>query len=318
VLRVRVVSPSERTDELVAALLPVPGVVTLAVDRGTAVKPPGDVVVADVLRECANEVLERIEALGLDDGEITLVDIGADQSDLADDARDEYPGRGVDVVVWDEFEQHVRTDGEPSLAFFSFMAIAAVIATVGIVVDSAVLIVGAMVVGPEYGPLAALAVAIYKRRGRPAVDALATLLGGLLLAITVSALCTSVFEAADTGVISANERFFTKFVTQPNIYSVIVAFSAGLVGIMAIGLGRSGALTGVVVSVTTIPAAAAIGVDASEGAWHNAGRGALVLLINVVCLTLGGVTALVLQRFLWAHVARIPLQVRGRDLHHTD
>lgn len=312
------VSPVERTDELVAALLPVAGVVTLAVDRGTSLKPPGDVVVADVIRECANEVLEHIESLGLDTGEITLTDIGADRSALADDARDEYPGRGVDVVVWDEFEQRVRTDGEPSIAFFSFMAVAAVIATVGIVVDSAVLIVGAMVVGPEYGPLAALAVAIYKRRGRSAVDALSTVLGGLLLAVVVSTIATTVFEVTEADIVAVNERFFTKFVTEPNIYSAIVAFAAGLVGIMAIGLGRSGALTGVVVSATTIPAAAAIGVAASEGAWSSAGRGALVLLINVVCLTVGSVTALVLQRYLWAHVARIPVGLRGRDLRHVD
>lgn len=316
-LRVRVVTPSGRTDGLVAVLLPVPGVVSLAVDRATSLKPPGDVVVIDVVRECANEVLDTIEALGLDDGEITLSDITADRSELADDARDEYPGRGVDVVVWDEFEQRVRVDGEPSLAFFSFMAVAAVIATVGIVVDSSVLIVGAMVVGPEYGPLAALAVALYKRRGRPAVDALATLLGGLLLAIVVSAVTTTFFDAVDTEIVSVNQRFFTKFVTEPNIYSAIVAFAAGLVGIMAIGLGRSGALTGVVVSVTTIPAAAAIGVDASERAWDNAGSGALVLLINVVCLVVGSVTALVVHRYLWTHVARIPVGVRGRDHRHT-
>jgi uncharacterized hydrophobic protein (TIGR00271 family) len=318
VLRVRVITPSDRTDALVGELLPVAGVVSVAVDRGTSVKPPGDIVTADVVRECANEVLDRVRALGLDAGEVTMVDIAADRSDLADDARDVYPGRGVDVVVWDEFEQQVRTDGEPSIAFFSFMAVAAVIATVGIVVDSSVLIVGAMVVGPEYGPLAALAVALYKRRRRAALHALATLLGGLLLAIVVSTLATTVFEAAETGVVSANERFFTKFVTEPNVYSVIVAFAAGLVGIMAIGLGRSGALTGVVVSVTTIPAAAAIGVDASERAWSSAGRGALVLLINVVCLTVGSVTALVAQRYLWTHVAQLPVGLRGRDLRRTD
>ena len=50
-LRVRVVSPPDRTDVLVAELLPVPGVVSLAVDRGSSVKPPGDVVVIDVVRE---------------------------------------------------------------------------------------------------------------------------------------------------------------------------------------------------------------------------------------------------------------------------
>ena len=288
--------------------------VSLAVDRGTSVKPPGDVVVADVIRECANEVLDHIEATGTRRRRDHPVDICADRSDLADDARDEYPGRGVDVVVWDEFEQRVRVDGEPSIAFFSFMAVAAVIATVGIVVDSSVLIVGAMVVGPEYGPLAALAVAIYKRRRRPALDALATLLGGLLLAIVVSTARTTVFEATDTGIVSVNERFFTKFVTQPNIYSVIVAFAAGLVGIMAIGLGRSGALTGVVVSATTIPGR---GRDRSRRrrrglGQRGSGRARAPDQRDLPHRRAASPRSCT-HRYLWAHVARIPIGVRGRD-----
>ncbi len=65
---------------------------------------------------------------------------------------------------------------------------------------------------------------------------------------------------------------------------------------MAVGLGRSGALTGVVVSATTIPAAAAIGVNAADGTWDEAMRSALQLGINVVCLTAGSLAALVAYR----------------------
>ena len=81
------------------------------------------------------------------------------------------------------------------------------------------------------------------------------------------------FEALGANIIPPGSRFFTRFVTEPNAYSAVVAFAAGMVGVMAVGLGRSGALTGVVVSATTIPAAAAIGVNAAEADWDEALRG---------------------------------------------
>ena len=44
------------------------------------------------------------------------------------------------------------------------MILATLIAAVGIVTDSIILIIGAMIVGPEFGPLAGLCVALVQRR----------------------------------------------------------------------------------------------------------------------------------------------------------
>ena len=45
------------------------------------------------------------------------------------------------------------------------MVVATLIAAVGILTDQLILIIGAMVVGPEFGPLAGLCVAIVQKRG---------------------------------------------------------------------------------------------------------------------------------------------------------
>jgi hypothetical protein len=52
------------------------------------------------------------------------------------------------------------------------MVVAMLIASIGVLVDQPILIVGAMVVGPEFGPLVALCVGIVARRPRQTVDAL--------------------------------------------------------------------------------------------------------------------------------------------------
>jgi uncharacterized hydrophobic protein (TIGR00271 family) len=297
-LQLRVVSPPQCTEALVRLLVAEDGVVSVELLRGAAMKPTdGDIVVADVLRERANALVERIRLLDIEElGELSIIEIQATRSELAHQASLRSPGRASDVIVWTLLETRVHQDGVPSIAFFSFMAVAALIATIGIIVDSAVLIVGAMVVGPEYGPLAAFAVAIFQGKRRTAQEAILVLLAGLLVAVATATVAAVLFNALHTDIVAPGNRFFTRFVTHPNVYSAIVAFAAGLVGVMAVGLGRSGALTGVVVSATTIPAAAAIGVNASDGSWDEAMRSALQLGINVVCLTAGSLAALVAYR----------------------
>ena len=58
---------------------------------------------------------------------------------------------------------------------------------------------------------------------------------------------------------------FTEFISSPDEFSAIVAVLAGVAGILSLTSAKSGALVGVLISVTTIPAAANIGVAAALG-----------------------------------------------------
>jgi uncharacterized membrane protein len=78
--------------------------------------------------------------------------------------------------------------------------------------------------------------------------------------------------------------------------SGIIAFVAGIAGMLAFET-RASAAVGVAISVTTIPAAAFIGVALAAGRPDGALRGFGVLAVNVLALTAGGVLTLVAQRF---------------------
>ena len=65
-----------------------------------------------------------------------------------------------DAVVWEEVEARTSENIELTGNFLAFMVLACLIASVGIFLDSPILIVGAMIVGPEFGPLAGLCVAV--------------------------------------------------------------------------------------------------------------------------------------------------------------
>jgi hypothetical protein len=163
---------------------------------GAALEPDGDVILCDVAREEVSVVVEQLTALGLyRDGSIALEAVDASVSAGARAAMERAPGSPADAVLWEQVEQNVRESTDLSASYVLFMAIATMIAAVGILTDSAVLIVGAMVVGPEFGPLAALCLAIVRRRPRVARASVVALVLGFVVAIAAAWLLTVALRA---------------------------------------------------------------------------------------------------------------------------
>lgn len=305
-------SPSHLTDRVVGHLRDEHGATNITVHPGAALEPRGDLVVVDVTRERGNAVVEGLVSLDLDRiGSISVLTLEASTSVGARLAEEAATGHELDAILWESLEEDSRSDARGSITFGALMVLAALIACVGVVLDSPVLIIGAMIVGPEYGPLTALSVAIYRRRSY-ALSAAITLIWGLAAAAATAAVATAVFrvvgEVPDT--FEPSERFFTAFVTRPNVLSAVVALAAGVAGTIALAQGRQAALAGVLVSVTTIPAAAALGVDVVFGEWGDAEGAALQLGINVVAIVVASVLTLSIHDRAWRRIDRVAEAVR--------
>lgn len=296
-LQLRIISPDYLTDDVVAHLRNEPGAVNITVHIGSALDPSGDVVVVDLVRERGNAVMDHLIAMDLaQHGSISITTLDAISSTRAENAEAIAPGGDLDSVVWEELEERAWGDAHGSVTFAILMMIAAVIAGVGVLVDSPVLIIGAMIVGPEYGPLSAIAVGLF-RRERSVVSRAAITLGlGLGLAIVAAAAATGLFLlVGETSLESSPQsRFLTAFVTDPNFFSFVVAFVAGIAGTIALTRGRQETLAGVLVSVTTIPAAAAVGVDSVFGEWEDALGGLLQLGINLTSIVVASLLTLMI------------------------
>jgi uncharacterized hydrophobic protein (TIGR00271 family) len=311
VLHLRLIVPRRLTGVVIDRLMTTPGVTHVVRHSGSAVQPEGDVVTCDVAREAANSVIEWLQDQAVHrDGAITVHVLQTVVSDAAAVAEEAAPGHGADALVWEELEARTRTEAVLTASFLTLMAVAAIIAAVGILIDSPILIIGAMVVGPEYGPLAALCVAIVRRRGVPARAAGGTLVVGLLIAAGAALVATIVFRLTDLAPDSyvLGDRQLTAFISHPDGMAAVVAVLAGIVGMLALTEARSGALVGVLVSVTTIPAAANIGVATAYRQWDEVGGAALQLGVNVVALVVAGAATLAVQaRF----TTRLPPLSRG-------
>ncbi|MFI6043488.1 DUF389 domain-containing protein [Nocardia sp. NPDC051321] len=296
-LHLRMISPPDTTDKVLAVLAANPGVTHVTLARGVAVEPAGDLVQADVAREAANEVLAELTELGIcKTGGITLGPVETVLSDAGDRAVEAAPGDPTDAVVWDELLAQVHEESTLNSTFLAFLAIACLLAAIGVATDSPVTIVGAMVVGPEFGPLAAFAVGLVRRDFRLARRSAIALAVGFPVAMLVTLAATLVWE--QFGWITLNGVESVKnvdFIYEVGPFSLVVALLAGAAGMLSLVTAKSAALIGVFISVTTVPAAGFAVVAATLGQWHIAFMSAGQLAVNLAGIIAAGVIVLELR-----------------------
>jgi uncharacterized hydrophobic protein (TIGR00271 family) len=299
VLQIRVLPPADRSDAVLRLLADDPGVANLRRFPGAAVAPPGDVIEAEVAREAADGLLHRLRGLALPDGgSVTLTGVDTALGEPVERAQAAAPGHGVDAVVWEEVAQRTEEEATLSWTFLTFLVAACLIASAGLLTDSSVLIVGSMVLGPEFGPLAAVAVALVRRRWRVAGRSLVALLVGFPLAVAATAGGAALLGAT-LGIPKdylEGHRTLTAFVSHPDAFSVIVALVAGVAGTVSLTAAKSTSLVGVFISVTTIPAAANIATALVTGRPDEALGATVQLGVNLACILLAAEATLLVQR----------------------
>jgi uncharacterized hydrophobic protein (TIGR00271 family) len=295
----RLVVPGDEAPRVLEVLERSPAVVNLVRLPGCSIKPRGDLVLCDVAREEVSVVVDQLRRLGLERaGSISIDSVDSTISTEASRAVLAATGSPADAVIWEEVEARTSESAELSFSFLAFMVLATLIAAVGILTDSQILIIGAMVVGPEFGPLAGLCVALVQGRVELARRSATALALGFPLAIAVTLLVVLLLRAAGPApdAIAAQGRPATFFIAHPNTFSILVALLAGVAGLLSLTTAKSGALLGVLISVTTIPAAANVGVAAAYANWSEL-RGALAqLALNLACIVIAGVATLTVQR----------------------
>jgi uncharacterized hydrophobic protein (TIGR00271 family) len=319
VLKLRISVPTDLTDEVTSVLLPDPAVSSLAVLRGASIKPEGDVVLADVAREAANDVIDRLRALGVPESGTVHVEAG--QTWLSRDgleAAQRTPGSGADSVVWADVTQRSYEDSELNWTFLTFMTLATVIASIAIVVDSQILVIGAMVLGPEFGAVAALGVALVRRRSSLLFASTRALVLGFVVAIALTTLAALVGKALGWVTLEdvTGPRPGTAFIYTPDKWSFIVALIAAAAGVLSLTSAREGGLSGVFISVTTIPAAGNIALGLAFGAGDEVWGSTQQLFLNLTGMALAGWATLAFQQAVWARMSQRRAALVARRSHH--
>jgi uncharacterized hydrophobic protein (TIGR00271 family) len=294
----RIITPTTTTASVRTTLVEEPGATHISVLPGAAVQPEGDVVEADVTREAVDRVLDRLLGLGIDHvGGVTLQAIDTTLSDEATAAEEAVPGDPDDAVIWEQVVTRTGDDSRLSVSFQTFLTIACLLAAIGAVTNSPVTVVGAMVLGPEFGPLAAVAVGVVLRRGDLVRRGLLALAVGFPLAMAATALAAILFSALGlftTADLDTGDQ--VDFIYSVGWFSLIVALLAGAAGMLALTSAKSASLVGVFISVTTVPAAGYAAVAAVEARWAQVASSFGQLVVNLVGIVVAAVLVLVIAR----------------------
>jgi uncharacterized hydrophobic protein (TIGR00271 family) len=300
-LHLRIITPPQVTATVLRELAEDPGVTHITVDRGAATEPPGDLVSCDAVRASVNPLLRRLRSAGVTErGGITMTELETVISGAADRAQAQILTPEIDTIVWDEVAARTSDDSTFSVSFGLLMVLAGSIAAIAVVTNNPVLVV-AMIVSPDYGPMAALSVALVNRAYSQAGRSLRALALGFPLAALAAFTLTLAARGLGRipGSYLAGQRPVTDLLIGANLGAFVVAVVAGAAGIVALGRAKSGAVVGVLVSITTIPAASNVGVAVAMGNWSEAGRSLMILLVNLAGLLVGGVVTLLGTR-VWA------------------
>lgn len=311
-LLLRIVAPSDLAPRLLAYLEGLDVVSDIVHIAGAGRRPAGDLVQCLVALEAASVVVAALRDLGIADrGSITLDRLDATVSWAARLAGERAAGAAADAVVWEEVEGRAEAMSVMSGSFLVYMMAATIIAAVAILTDSVVLLVGAMVVGPEFGPLAGLCVGVVQRRRELARTAAVSLIVGFTLAVVAAFVAAWAFRAGGVAPdeLSAQLHPATLFISRPDAFSVVIALVSGVVGIMSLTTASSGTLIGVLISVTTVPAAANLGVAAAYRNLDEAQGAALQLGVNLAVMIFAALATLQIQR--GAYVRRLGAAIKA-------
>ena len=101
----------------------------------------------------------------------------------------------------------------------------------------------------------------------------------------------------------------TAFIYSPDRWTLVVAVIAAAAGVLSLTSARTGGLSGVFISVTTVPAAGNIALGLAFGAWSEVWGSALQLTLNLVAMAVAGWATLALQQRVWS---RVPARRRTR------
>ncbi len=310
----RLTVPDDLSQDVQQLLLDNECVTNLTVHEGVCRAPRGDLVEADVARERAGVLLHHLNELGLDERGGILIETptGAPFQE-ADRLEALAPGHPDDAVIWEQVLAEAEDGAQPTVSYLVFLVLAVILAGIAVITDSAVLVVGAMVVGPEFSAIAAVSIALVFGRwglvGR-SMRLLALSFVFAILVVAALAFLASRIGLVDTAMITKS-RPNTGFIWKPDLWSFVVALVAGAAGVLALAIEKTQTMVGVFISVTTVPAAGNLALGLAL--WQTSEIvGSLEQLgANIGGMLLAGVLVIAFMRGCWGWITERSERVFG-------
>ncbi len=187
--------------------------------------------------------------------------------------------------------KQVRRGARPDADFFIMMGVATLIGTIGLMQNSAAVIIGSMLVAPLFTPILAVSLGLAQGDVRMLRVAIEAMVKGVFLGVAVATLTawTSPLKLATDEILLR---------TQPNLFDLGVALAAGVAGAYAIAREQvAAALPGVAIAAALVPPIGVVGFGLAMGDLGMAGGASLLVMTNLIAIAMAGSITLLLLGF---------------------
>jgi uncharacterized hydrophobic protein (TIGR00341 family) len=236
-------------------------------------------LVDDASRQAVMDALQGVLASS-ENARILILPVEAvrprpEQDQDADEARKGSSIQTTREELYDKIERGARLDSN----FLLMVALSTIVASIGLIENNVAVIVGAMVIAPLLGPNISLAFATSLGDNELIWESLKTNLAGLLLALSMAFVIGWWWPM----YLDGSELLLR---TDVGLDSVTLALASGAAAVLSMTTSLASALVGVMVAVALLPPAATLGMMLGSGQYGLAFGAALLLAVNVVCVTL--------------------------------
>jgi uncharacterized hydrophobic protein (TIGR00271 family) len=310
----RLTVPTDLSDRIQELLLDDECVTNVTLHEGVVLQPSGNLIECDVAREEADQLLRRLDDAELDrHGGIIVETPTATPFAAARRLEAAAPGHPDDAVIWESVEAQADAGAVATVSYLLFLVFAVMLAAIAVITDSSVLVVGAMVVGPEFSAIAAASAGIVLLRWNIVFRSMRLLVLSFAFAVAVVTVASLLMRALGwiTPELVAQPRPNTGFIWHPDKWSFIVALIAGAAGALALAIQKTATMVGVFISVTTVPAAGNLALGLAV--WD---QGEIVgslgqLGANVAGMLISGTLLLLVVRRWWPWITTRTERVLG-------
>ncbi|MBC7222935.1 MAG: DUF389 domain-containing protein, partial [Anaerolineae bacterium] len=190
-----------------------------------------------------------------------------------------------------EVYRALRLGARPNVNYFVLIALSSVIATLGLVQNSAAVIIGAMLVAPLMTPILAISLGIVLGEVGILRSATESALKGVAAAIGIAVFLDLLVPNALPG-----SEILAR--TQPSMLDLVIALASGAAGAYAVARKEvAAALPGVAIAAALMPPLCTVGIGLASG-WGAVATGALLLFVtNLVAINLAGSVTFLLLGF---------------------
>ena len=248
-------------------------------------------------------VLERLREAGLPDEAYTIIlDAETVISRRFDELEQRYAEekQGTDRISREEVAARAE-DLAPSLPTFVAMTAASVmIATAGVLLDSAAVVVGSMVIAPLIGPAMATSVGTVLQERELFERGVKLQAIGFLISIAVAAVFAYLLRTVHLVNFGPEELVAIGEVSErlaPDFLSLVVALAAGFAGAYSLSSGVSSTLVGVAIAIALVPPTAVIGVGIAWGLPAVVAGSTVLVLVNFLSINMAALAVLWYQGY---------------------